>query len=628
MEQVDMFRLVTEQSPMAIYITSHGRFIYLNPAALVLFAANSAAELIDTPVLERVVPRFREQVAARLQILHERQLAVPKLEVEILRLDGSTAEVEVNAVPFAAADRPCALAFARDISESKRAERREQQHQQLMQAIIDHIPALVFVKDLSGRYLIINQRYSEQMAIDASWLIGKTDYDLFPAAIADAMVQADHQVIKSGEPLDVEEYAPCADGLHTYQSVKFPLFDRQGDLWAVCGVATDITEKLAMHRARADTERKFLSVYHQAAVGILFYATSGQIEQANPKACSMLGYDAEELKVMNVIALLAEEEPNASPHDLHQRLTGGGNSRTREKRYRRKDGQLIWVDQVVTLIRHEDGSADGFVSLIADAEQRKQAEQALIESGKLAALGRLVAGMAHELSTPIGNCRLALTTLSERQREFIRQEPGPGQSSARVLAFAQQVGMVTQISENNIERAAHLISRFKQVAVDASSDQRRIYDLADIVDQIVLMLHPAVENAAITIASTVPPGIVMDGYPGALSQCLINLVSNAIAHAFVGLEAGIVSITATVPEPGYVSLVISDDGNGIPSEDLGKVFEPFYTTRMGSGSLGLGLHITYNLVHRILQGSIRIDSQVRQGSRFFLRLPRQIDTSA
>jgi signal transduction histidine kinase len=251
----------------------------------------------------------------------------------------------------------------------------------------------------------------------------------------------------------------------------------------------------------------------------------------------------------------------------------------------------------------------------------QRAQEQLVESEKLAALGNLVAGVAHELNTPIGNGVMAITTLDERLREF-RAVPRDAMRYSDLQRFAEAVEMACSISLRNLQRAAALVSSFKQVAVDQTSSQRRSFALREVVDEVLLTLQPTLRKMHCRIELQVPEALVLDSYPGALGQVLTNLISNAVTHAFDGREGGTITIGAEAIEGDQILFSLADNGRGIPEALQKKVFEPFFTTRLGQGGTGLGLHIVFNAVTRVLGGQISLRSQPGQGSVFELRVPR------
>jgi signal transduction histidine kinase len=257
--------------------------------------------------------------------------------------------------------------------------------------------------------------------------------------------------------------------------------------------------------------------------------------------------------------------------------------------------------------------------------QLTSARAEIARAERLAALGALVAGVAHELNTPIGNSVLAASSLDDRTREFmdgLEQEQGVRRSE--LTRFASDTCQASGILLRNLLKAAELIDSFKQVAVDQTSSQRRSFDLATVIDDLTISVMPSLRDSGVSLSVNVnaAAGLVMDSYPGALCQILTQLVRNALLHGFAQGGPGRMSITAVVIDAGWLRLDFADNGGGIDAASLGKIFDPFFTKRLGKGGSGLGLNIVHNLTVNVLGGSILVDS-APGGTHFRLRLPRR-----
>jgi PAS domain S-box-containing protein len=265
----------------------------------------------------------------------------------------------------------------------------------------------------------------------------------------------------------------------------------------------------------------------------------------------------------------------------------------------------------------------------ADLEKANQALQdnhrILVTSEKMAALGALVAGVAHELNTPIGNAMLAATTLRDQCRAFTDQV-AKGIKRSDLQHFLETIGSGSDLVERNLVRTAHLISSFKQVAIDQSSSQPRKFLLASLVEETLLLLSPTLKKTAVTLERDIPDDLEMHSHPGALEQVLMNLVNNAVIHGMEGRTQGHIGIRATPQSPGWVRLVVEDDGVGIAPENIQRVFDPFFSTRFGRGGSGLGLSITHSLVEHTLGGKIEVRSDPGKGTHFHITLPQRAPT--
>lgn len=246
-------------------------------------------------------------------------------------------------------------------------------------------------------------------------------------------------------------------------------------------------------------------------------------------------------------------------------------------------------------------------------------QEELVRRDKLAALAALVAGVAHELNTPIGNGLMVASTLSELTREFAHAyEQGMKRSSLEhYLAEAIQA---SDILQRNLQRAADLVSSFKQVSIDESNYMRSTFVLADFVADIVSTMTPLLEKNAVQLVQNLPAELTIESYSGPLAQVLINLINNCLIHAFEGCDHRAIEIAASV-HPKWIKLSIKDNGVGIPEGDLKHIYDPFFTTKLGAGSSGLGLHITHNIVTSLLDGKIDAESAAGMGTCFTISLP-------
>lgn len=255
----------------------------------------------------------------------------------------------------------------------------------------------------------------------------------------------------------------------------------------------------------------------------------------------------------------------------------------------------------------------------ANASLSRAMEQ-LVQREKLASLGNLVAGVAHELNTPIGNALTVSTALHDIHRHFAGELEGGQLRRSALERFVQENTEATQLIERNLQRAAALISHFKQVAVDQASVRRRRFDIAELVVDVLSTLSPTLKRSPHRLAVEIPPGLSLESYPGPLEQVITNLIENSLVHAFAPDEAGHIRLSGEATASG-VRLRYEDDGRGIPAEVRHRVFDPFFTTRLGQGGSGLGLYLVYNLVHGPLGGSIRLLEGGTAGVCFVMELP-------
>jgi signal transduction histidine kinase len=260
--------------------------------------------------------------------------------------------------------------------------------------------------------------------------------------------------------------------------------------------------------------------------------------------------------------------------------------------------------------------------------QLQEAQSELVRQEKLASLGQMVAGVAHEINTPLGICVTATSHLVQ-ELKLTKEELAAGEMTEDSLnAFFDVVDQSLRIMTTNTQRAASLVRSFKQVAVDQSSDNIRNFNLGKYVGEILLSLQPKLKGRPIKVQVDCPPELEVDSFPGAVSQIVTNMVVNSLVHGFERDQPGNITIRARLEEDDMVAFEYGDDGAGMDADTLAKLFDPFFTTKRGSGGSGLGGHILYNLVTGALGGSLRAESSPGKGLQYQLRFPRKTRKAA
>ena len=259
--------------------------------------------------------------------------------------------------------------------------------------------------------------------------------------------------------------------------------------------------------------------------------------------------------------------------------------------------------------------------LNATVEAMKKMQSQLILSEKMAALGNLVGGIAHEINTPLGIGVTGASHLESRVKNVAGQLKNNTLKKSELEQFLNTCQESCSIILSNLSRASELIQSFKQVAVDQSSEEKRKFNLKNYIDDIILSLKPKLRKTNFSIEVNCPDDIDVYSYPGAVSQILTNLVMNSLLHGFENRDDGKMSITVEI-ENNNIIMRYYDNGNGIKSENLNRIFDPFYTTKRGKGGTGLGLHILSNIVFQKLKGTIHCDSSEGAGALFTIAFPK------
>jgi signal transduction histidine kinase len=330
-------------------------------------------------------------------------------------------------------------------------------------------------------------------------------------------------------------------------------------------------------------------------------------------------------------------EPILGLADVARRVSESGDYTQRAHKYGNDEvGHLVddfnlMLDQIASRDREIERARDALARQVQEKslaneelkgtlERLREAQAQLVQSERLASLGGLVAGVAHEINTPVGVGVTAASTLEDWTREIERQYLSNELKRSDLERFVQVARESSLIILRNLQRAAELINSFKQVAVDQSSGERRRFRLKAYIDEVLLSLVPKTKKSGHSVQVDCQDGIELDGYPGAIAQILTNFISNSLLHAFPDGRHGSLHIGVTVAD-GWITLEYSDNGIGIPVEHLKRVFDPFFTTKRGTGGSGLGLHIVFNLVHQLLGGTIEVSSTPDHGTRFVVRFP-------
>ncbi|MCM2284798.1 MAG: response regulator [Desulfobacula sp.] len=283
------------------------------------------------------------------------------------------------------------------------------------------------------------------------------------------------------------------------------------------------------------------------------------------------------------------------------------------------------ADLIREKYRYEKDLETVNLQLRMSLETLEKTRDQLVQSEKMAALGELVAGVAHEINTPVGVGVTAASFLDAKTHEVKKIYEAGELKRSELENYLQTVEEVSNSILINMERAAELVSSFKQVAVDQSSENRRQFNLKEYIDEILLSLRPRYKKTEHTIEVSCEADIELYSFPGAFSQILNNLIMNSLVHGFQQIEKG--TITVNISRQGKnILFVYRDNGRGMGPEEREKVFDPFYTTMRGKGGTGLGMSIVFNLITQTLKGSIECESSPGKGVVFTMTFPEHLET--
>lgn len=531
-----------------------------------------------------------------------------------------------------------------DISEQVRLEQERDRADAFLRNLVEHASISITVKDLSGRILLANAEVRRLLGMDSADVVGEPLDSMLTKAGAPErarMIAAeDEAVLAAGHPMEFTYRLATPDGTERdFHAVTFPIRDDAGTVIAIGSLRSDITElKKAQRALEAANERLEAEVEARTA------ALRASEERFRDIASSASDWFFETDRSRRITAysegferatgLLAEtlvgrtfddtrpdpavvgEEELAGWERVRDLMTSG--RPLRDVEYWRRDAGGHRYLRMSARPLFEGGVFVGYRGCASDITALTDARRRLAEADRLASLGRLVAGVAHELNTPIGSSLTVATTLRGAVDPLLKRYREDAMTEEAFLEFVDRVRTGAGLIAGSLTQAGELVRRFKQVSVDQTSHLRRRFDLSELVDNNLAALLPSIGPSAVTVRNAVPRDIWLDSYPGPLGQTLVNLVQNAFAHAFEGRGDGTIRVSATSMGDDAVRIAIADDGVGMTEEVRKRLFEPFFTTRLGRGGSGLGMNIVYNIVTRVLGGTIRVDDTAPEGGTTLL----------
>ena len=426
---------------------------------------------------------------------------------------------------------------------------------------------------------------------------------------------------------------------------------RDGRVLGYSGIAQDVTELRKAEDALRASGEMLKTIFEQGPVPLALVRIDSEVLLMANRAWRQLFAPEQGMVVGHTLGTIGIWRDRESWLRLRDRLRLGDDIEDFEAALSRHDGSEViceisgrsvevegdplmlasFVD--VTAERHIRAEIEG---LNASLEQRvsvrtaelrsandhlAKAMRQLVQAEKMASLGGLVAGIAHELNTPLGNATTVASALRERVGRFGAEAASGRMRRSSLEEFVSSCDEATTLLERNVDRAARQVAHFKQVAVDQASERRRRFDLRTTVEEVVSALSPQLRRTRHHVRIEIDEGIELDSFPGPLEQVITNLVENALIHAFAD-DAGVIRIVAADVPGHMVSITVSDDGRGMTGEVRDRAFDPFYTTRLGKGGSGLGLYIVFNLVTSVLGGSITLASEPGGGTWFSIDIPR------
>jgi len=491
-----------------------------------------------------------------------------------------------------------------------------------------------------GSFIIqeINKAAEEIEGVCSSELLGRNVLDCIDGVADSGLTEVLERVAASGVP----EHLPRSVFEHGALISSRDQYVYRLPSHEVVLVFEDLTEKRQAERAR---DIKQMSI-DQANDAMIWTIPDGSLIDANERACELYGATRDELLSRSIFDLTMTytmatwkqrwdelRSTRSSTHEsCHQRFDGALFPVEISTKYLESSGQeyhctvirdLTETKRTESEIRQMNERLEDRVE--ARTHELKESQRQLLEAEKMAALGRLVAGVTHEINTPMG---LGVTAASHLRDVVHRIGESYRAGSMKRSDFEESLVLfeeTTDIVLSNLDKATRLIQGFKGVAVDQSDDARRIFDLKEYLEETLLSLRPRLRRSSVDVTIDCIENVMVDSYPGALSQIISNLVFNALTHAFGEDQPGRISIIAST-NGKEIRLSVRDDGRGMAADVLDKIYEPFFTTRRGQGGSGLGMHVVYTAVIEMLAGRINCESAPGQGTIFTIHFPQIRET--
>ncbi|MGK0290898.1 MAG: PAS domain S-box-containing protein, partial [bacterium] len=356
----------------------------------------------------------------------------------------------------------------------------------------------------------------------------------------------------------------------------------------------------------------------EASFEAVFVHKEGIILEANK---GIFGYTESEVVGKKIYEFITHEE-----HQKAEKISNSHEGSSSEIKGFRKNGDTFYAETISVVQMFQGysvrivGMRDITIRKEMELREQKSTQKRLIDQERMASLGRLVAGVVHEINTPVGVAVTAISYMERKVKKVLDLFHSGKIKRSELSSFLETSKQNSSIILRNLSRASTLIQSFKEVAVDQTSERKREFKIREYLEEVFLSIKPGIKNLKLSINIDCDEQLTLSSYPGVLSQVITNLLMNSITHAYDGKKEG--SILFQVENiDGCIVLIYTDDGKGIPKENLSKIFDPFFTTRGNSGGSGLGLHIIYNLITQKLKGHIYCDSTVGVGTTFRIELP-------
>jgi len=562
-----------------------------------------------------------------------------------------------------------------------------QRNKDLLQAIIDYSRAVIYVKDIYGEYILVNKLYEEIFELEKDEVIGKTDFDIFSPDIANRFIVNDQLVMESKTSMMFEETTVYNGVERSYITNKFPYYNSKGELEGVCGISTDITERLEALRAIEFREANYRTLVSNIQGVVYRCSTTAdwKMHFMSEYIYNLTGYPASDF-IMNSVRTFASIIHPEDRYKVEKKVYDGLNRKETyfiQYRIMHKDGTIRWVhekgcgyytkgeknakwlDGVIVDITPQVQLTEALSTqnemLIKEIEKRKIYEKGLhdlkeeleirivertksieeanirlqetldklkktqeqvVENRKMSAIGSLVKGICHEISSPLGASLTISTYIQDALKEINNLFTTHTISEEELVARLSEISDAVVSEVDYIGKGIQIIDKLRLISSDRAEHNFLPLKLKPLLESVLKDVEKLKGNKNIEVKLTCREDVVIESSAELIKQVMKILLINSLYHGFEDRDRGVLTIVVK----GYddeVIITYSDNGKGIEKEDLTRIFDPFFTTRMGAMS-GLDLYALHVIVTQKLMGGVSCQSPTNQGAQFIIKLPNTI----